>query len=79
MEPGRIAIAPAGTTLYRVGAVKTIPGVRRYVVTDGGLYENVRAALYGANYEAAAANKMTAPRTGPSPPGWWGRTASRGM
>lgn len=61
VEPGRIAIAPAGTTLYRVGAVKTIPGVRRYVVTDGGLYENVRAALYGANYEAAAANKMTAP------------------
>lgn len=61
VEPGRIAIAAAGTTLYRVGAVKEIPGVRRYVVTDGGLYENVRAALYGAAYEVAAASKMTEP------------------
>lgn len=67
IEPGRTAIAAAGTTLYRVGAVKEIPGVRRYVVTDGGLYENVRAALYGAAYEVAAATRMTAPADGALP------------
>lgn len=61
VEPGRSAIAAAGTTLYRVGAVKVIPGVRRYVVTDGGLYENVRVAMYGTTYEVAAASKMTEP------------------
>ncbi|HEY8532230.1 MAG TPA: diaminopimelate decarboxylase [Limnochorda sp.] len=61
VEPGRSAIAAAGTTLYRVGAVKVIPGVRRYVVTDGGIYENARVAMYGTAYEAAAASKMNDP------------------
>ena len=58
VEPGRAIVGPAGVALYRVGVVKDIPGVRRYVLVDGGLADNVRPALYGAQYEAAVANKM---------------------
>lgn len=62
VEPGRSIISPAGTTLYTVGAVKEIPGVRTYVAVDGGMGDNLRPALYQAKYEAAIANKMrTAP------------------
>ena len=42
-------------TLYTVGAIKSIPGVRTYVAVDGGMFENPRPALYGAHYEAVAA------------------------
>lgn len=52
IEPGRALVAPAGITLYTVGAVKDIPGVRKYVSVDGGLMDNPRPALYGAEYYA---------------------------
>ncbi|PIU55556.1 MAG: diaminopimelate decarboxylase, partial [Chloroflexi bacterium CG07_land_8_20_14_0_80_51_10] len=48
----------AGIALYSVGAVKEIPGVRKYVSLDGGMADNIRPALYGAKYEAIVANKM---------------------
>jgi len=57
VEPGRSIVGPAGVTLYTVGAVKRIPGVRTYVAVDGGMYENPRPALYGARYEAALADR----------------------
>ena len=58
VEPGRSLVGPAGVALYRVGAVKDIPGVRRYVSVDGGMGDNIRPALYEAAYEAVAAGKM---------------------
>jgi diaminopimelate decarboxylase len=60
IEPGRSMVARAGVALYRVGAVKDIPGVRKYVSVDGGMADNIRPALYGARYEAAVANRMNA-------------------
>ena len=58
VEPGRAIAGPAGVALYRVGAVKEIPGVRRYVSVDGGMGDNIRPALYDAAYEAVVANRM---------------------
>jgi len=55
IEPGRSIVGDAGVTLYTVGGVKAIPGVRTYVSVDGGMYENPRPALYGAKYEAVSA------------------------
>jgi len=51
-EPGRAVVAAAGATLYRVGTVKDIPGVRTYVSVDGGMSDNPRPVLYGSGYEA---------------------------
>ena len=61
VEPGRSIVGPAAVTLYRVGTVKRIPGVRTYVSVDGGMSDNIRPALYGARYEAFLANRMQAP------------------
>ncbi|MCY0875631.1 MAG: diaminopimelate decarboxylase [Firmicutes bacterium] len=61
LEPGRSIVAQAGTTLYRIGSRKEIPGVRTYVAVDGGMTDNPRLALYGAKYEAALANRMNDP------------------
>ncbi len=58
IEPGRAIVGGAGLTLYTVGAIKDISGVRRYVSVDGGMYENPRPALYGAQYEAVAATRL---------------------
>ncbi|MCG0278236.1 MAG: diaminopimelate decarboxylase [Thermanaeromonas sp.] len=63
VEPGRSIIGPAGSTAYTVGAIKDIPGVRKYVAVDGGMADNIRPALYGARYEAILANKADAPAT----------------
>ena len=52
VEPGRAIAAAAGLTLYRVGTVKEIPGVRSYVSVDGGMSDNPRPVLYGSGYEA---------------------------
>jgi diaminopimelate decarboxylase len=52
VEPGRSIVARAGLTLYRVGTIKEIPGVRTYVSVDGGMSDNPRPATYGARYEA---------------------------
>jgi len=65
VEPGRSLVGPAGITLYRVGAVKEVPGIRTYVSVDGGLSDNPRPALYDARYTFAAAGG--APR-GPAAP-----------
>lgn len=56
-EPGRALVGEAGTTLYRVGSMKEIPGVRRYVAVDGGMSDNLRPSLYQAKYEAVLANR----------------------
>ena len=58
IEPGRSIVANAGTTLYTIGAVKEIPGVRKYVSVDGGMTDNIRPALYNAEYECAIANRI---------------------
>ena len=58
IEPGRAIVGPAGVALYRVGATKDIPGVRKYVSVDGGMGDNIRPALYDAKYEAVAADRM---------------------
>ncbi|MFC1920683.1 diaminopimelate decarboxylase [Chloroflexota bacterium] len=59
IEPGRSIVAQSGVALYTVGAVKDIPDIRRYVSLDGGMADNIRPALYQAELEAVAANKMT--------------------
>ena len=51
-EPGRSIVATAGMTLYTVGTVKEVPGVRTYVAVDGGMSDNPRPVLYGSGYEA---------------------------
>ncbi len=50
-EPGRSIAAGAAVTLYTVGTVKTIEGVRTYVAVDGGMSDNPRPLLYGSGYE----------------------------
>jgi diaminopimelate decarboxylase len=60
VEPGRSVVGQAGVALYRVGVVKDVPGIRRYVSVDGGIGDNIRPALYQARYEAVVANKMSA-------------------
>jgi diaminopimelate decarboxylase len=60
VEPGRAIVGASAVTVYRVGVVKRIPGVRTYVSVDGGMSDNIRPALYGARYEAFLANRMDA-------------------
>lgn len=57
LEPGRSITGEAGITLYRVGVIKEVPGVRCYVSVDGGMMDNIRPALYQARYGAMIANK----------------------
>ena len=66
MEPGRSIVGEAGTTLYRIGAIKEVvikeaPGRRTYVSVDGGMSDNPRPALYDAKYDAIVANRAKAP------------------
>ena len=61
VEPGRSIVGRAGVALYRVGAIKDIPSVRKYVSLDGGMGDNIRPALYEAGYEAVVANRMSDP------------------
>lgn len=61
-EPGRSIIGPAGVTLYTVGTIKPVPidgGVRHYVSVDGGMSDNARTALYGAEYSARIASRVS--------------------
>ncbi|MEG1397929.1 MAG: diaminopimelate decarboxylase, partial [Raoultibacter sp.] len=62
-EPGRSLVANAGVTLYTVGILKTLPGIRKYVAIDGGMSDNIRTALYHSEYEPVIANKAGQPRT----------------
>ena len=63
VEPGRSLVATPGLTLYTVGILKTLPGIRKYVAIDGGMSDNIRTALYHADYEPVVANKADQPRT----------------
>lgn len=58
IEPGRSIIGEAGTTLYKIGSIKDIPKIRKYISVDGGMMDNPRPALYQAKYDAYIANKM---------------------
>ncbi|QAT43927.1 diaminopimelate decarboxylase [Aminipila luticellarii] len=58
IEPGRWIVGEAGVTLYTVGSIKEIPGIRKYIGVDGGMTDNIRPGLYGAKYQAVLANKM---------------------
>jgi diaminopimelate decarboxylase len=60
-EPGRSIVAEAGLTLYTVGTMKSIPGVRDYVFVDGGMTDNIRPGLYGAVYEGMVASRAGEP------------------
>ncbi|WP_412989685.1 diaminopimelate decarboxylase [Pediococcus siamensis] len=59
IEPGRSIVGPAGYNLYTIGSRKDVPGLRPYVTVDGGMGDNIRPALYQAEYEAILANKAT--------------------
>lgn len=56
IEPGRSIVGPAGTSLYTVGSRKDVAGIRPYLAVDGGMGDNIRPALYDAQYEAVLAN-----------------------
>jgi diaminopimelate decarboxylase len=62
-EPGRSIAAAAGITVYRVGTIKEVPGIRTFVAVDGGFIDNPRPALYGSGYETFAPAQVTADRT----------------
>ncbi|TCI59904.1 diaminopimelate decarboxylase [Exiguobacterium sp. SH0S2] len=63
IEPGRWLVANAGATLYEVGTVKDVSGVRTYVSVDGGMTDNIRPALYDAEYDVIAATRMDEAKT----------------
>ncbi len=63
VEPGRSIVAGAAITVYTVGTVKHIPGVRTYIGVDGGMSDNPRPVLYGSGYEAFLPKAVAAPRT----------------
>jgi diaminopimelate decarboxylase len=67
VEPGRSIVATAGLTLYTIGTIKRLAGIRTYVAVDGGMSDNPRPVLYGSGYEAflpraAAADRPMAAR-----------------
>ncbi len=62
IEPGRSIVGEAGITLYTVGTIKDIKGIRKYVSVDGGMTDNIRPALYQAVYEGIIANKADEPK-----------------
>ncbi|MEE6280658.1 diaminopimelate decarboxylase [Georgenia sunbinii] len=70
VEPGRAVVGPAALTLYRVGTVKPVVledgGSRLYVSVDGGMSDNIRPALYGADYTAALAGRRSVASTVPA-------------
>lgn len=57
IEPGRSIVAESGITLYTVGTTKEVSGIIKYVYIDGGMGDNIRPALYQAEYEAILANR----------------------
>ena len=58
IEPGRSIVGNDGTTLYEVGGIKETVGGKTYVFIDGGMSDNIRTALYQAEYEAGVVNKL---------------------
>ena len=63
VEPGRSIVASAGITVYTVGTVKPVDGIRTYISVDGGMSDNPRPVLYGSGYEAFDPARMSADRT----------------
>ena len=63
VEPGRSIVANAAITVYEVGTIKRIDGVRTYVSVDGGMSDNPRPVLYGSGYEAFLPERANAQRT----------------
>lgn len=61
IEPGRWIVGEAGITLYTIGTIKEIPGIRTYVSVDGGMTDNPRPSLYQAEYQGILANKINEP------------------
>ncbi|WP_225047257.1 diaminopimelate decarboxylase [Lacticaseibacillus kribbianus] len=61
IEPGRSIVGEAGYQLYSVGSRKAVPGLRPYVAVDGGMGDNIRPALYQADYAAVKAATPLAP------------------
>ena len=59
VEPGRAIAGPTTVTLYEVGTVKVLPGLRTYVSVDGGMSDNIRTALYDARYTAVLASRRS--------------------
>jgi diaminopimelate decarboxylase len=59
IEPGRAIVGPAVFTLYEVGTVKDVDGIRTYVSVDGGMSDNIRTALYDASYSATIAGRAS--------------------
>ena len=64
VEPGRSIVATAAVTLYEVGTVKNIDGIRTYVAVDGGMSDNPRPMMYGSEYEAFDPRHCADPRNG---------------
>src|SRR5262249_37289851 len=60
VEPGRALVGPSMFTLYEVGTVKDVDGIRTYVSVDGGMSDNIRTALYDAAYSATVAGRASA-------------------
>jgi diaminopimelate decarboxylase len=58
VEPGRAIVGPSTVTLYEVGTIKDLPGLTTWVSVDGGMSDNVRPALYGAEHEVALAGRV---------------------
>ena len=63
VEPGRSIVAQAAITVYTVGTIKHIEGVRTYVAVDGGMSDNPRPVLYGSGYESFLTRSIAADRT----------------
>ena len=63
IEPGRAIAGPSGVAIYRVGSIKDIPNIRKYVSVDGGMGDNIRPALYESEYEAVVLNKINQENT----------------
>ena len=61
IEPGRGIVGPGTITVYEVGTVKPVEGLRTFVSVDGGMSDNIRPALYGAAYSCTLANRHGAP------------------
>jgi diaminopimelate decarboxylase len=59
VEPGRAIVGPSVFTLYEVGTVKDVDGIRTYVSVDGGMSDNIRTALYDASYSATLAGRRS--------------------
>ena len=59
VEPGRAIVGPTAFTLYEVGTIKPLEGLRTYVSVDGGMSDNIRTALYDAEYSVALVSRAS--------------------